>query len=80
MTDVPAAEILAEVIRAQEGGPPVLLATLIAGPEGARVGARLLVREDGSALGSLGRRGAWMKRSSPKHRTSCGLAACALCT
>ena len=30
MSDVSRAEILAEVIRAQEGGPPVLLATLIA--------------------------------------------------
>jgi xanthine dehydrogenase accessory factor len=53
MTDVPTAEILAEVIRAQEGGPPVLLATLIVGPDGANIGARLIVREDGSTLGSL---------------------------
>lgn len=56
MTNGAAAEITSEIIRALEGGPPVLVATLIAAPEGetARVGAKILVRRDGSTLGSLG--------------------------
>jgi xanthine dehydrogenase accessory factor len=49
-------EISAEVLRAAREGPPVAVATIIAGPEGADpgVGARLLVRKDGGNLGSFG--------------------------
>ena len=47
------AEIAAEIVLALEGGPPVLVATLIAGP-GDNIGAKLLVRTDGTTLGSLG--------------------------
>jgi xanthine dehydrogenase accessory factor len=54
MSDATTKEILSEIVRAEEGGPPVLVATLIAGPPGAPLGAKLLVREDGSTLGSLG--------------------------
>ncbi len=56
MTDSPEARIAGEVARALEGGDPVLVATVIAAPEGRRehVGAKLLVRPDGSTLGSLG--------------------------
>jgi xanthine dehydrogenase accessory factor len=52
MADESAARIREEIVSALEGGEPVLVATLIAGPEG--VGTKLLVRTDGSALGSLG--------------------------
>jgi xanthine dehydrogenase accessory factor len=47
--------IAGEVLAAQEGGAAVLVATVIAAPEEARapVGAKLLVRPDGSALGEL---------------------------
>jgi xanthine dehydrogenase accessory factor len=47
------AAILGEVFGAQTGGPPVLVATVIAGPADA-IGAKLLLREDGSSLGSTG--------------------------
>jgi xanthine dehydrogenase accessory factor len=43
------------VVRAAQGGTPVAVATVIRAPEGARpaVGEKLLVRADGSRLGSL---------------------------
>lgn len=45
-----------EVLRAANGGPPVAVATVVRAPAGAAagVGAKLLVRADGSRLGSLG--------------------------
>ncbi|OGO50797.1 MAG: hypothetical protein A2148_03720 [Chloroflexi bacterium RBG_16_68_14] len=45
-----------EVGRASQGGPAVAVATMIRAPEGAQpeVGAKLLVRPDGSRLGALG--------------------------
>jgi len=46
--------MLAEVTAALEGGPPVLVATVIAAPEAALVGGKLLVRPDGSTVGGLG--------------------------
>ncbi len=56
MTDSPEARVAEEVVRALEGGDPVLVATVMAAPEGEqeRVGAKLLVRQDGSVLGALG--------------------------
>lgn len=50
------ANILAEVNAALEGGPPVLVATVIAAPPGApaTVGSKMLVRPDGSTAGGLG--------------------------
>ncbi len=56
MTDSPEARIAEQVLRALEGGDPVLVATVIAAPGGQQehVGAKLLVRLDGSTLGSLG--------------------------
>ncbi len=50
------AQILAEVIAAREGGRAVVLATVIQAPSDATlpVGAKLLLRQDGSTLGSLG--------------------------
>lgn len=48
------AELAEEIVRALEGGDPVLVATLIAAPEEDCVGAKLLVRPDGSTLGTLG--------------------------
>lgn len=53
-TDV--ASITAEVVAAREGsGPPVVVATVIDAPPGAAVpvGAKLLLRPDGSILGAL---------------------------
>jgi xanthine dehydrogenase accessory factor len=49
-------QIAAELIAAARGGPPVAVATVIAAPGGAGVapGAKLLVRADGTRLGSLG--------------------------
>lgn len=51
-----ATAILREVVRAAHGGPPVALATVIRAPAGGQAasGAKLLVRADGSRLGSLG--------------------------
>lgn len=51
-----ALEIAREVLSAARGGPNVATATVIRAPEGgaAPVGAKLLVRPDGSRLGSLG--------------------------
>ncbi|HEY5625901.1 MAG TPA: XdhC family protein, partial [Dehalococcoidia bacterium] len=56
MADSPESRIAGEVARALEGGAPVLVATVIAGPDGQQehIGAKLLVRPDGSTLGSLG--------------------------
>jgi xanthine dehydrogenase accessory factor len=54
MAASPSAEIAAEVVRALEGGPWVLVATVIAAPDAASIGAKMLVRQDGSTLGSLG--------------------------
>ncbi|MEX0785579.1 MAG: XdhC/CoxI family protein [Dehalococcoidia bacterium] len=50
------AEIAMEVVRAARGGPAVAVATVIGAPEGASpaAGAKLLVRADGSRLGSFG--------------------------
>jgi xanthine dehydrogenase accessory factor len=51
-----AREISLEVLRAAREGPPVAVATLIAAPQDASpaAGAKLLVRRDGSTLGSFG--------------------------
>lgn len=51
-----AGEIAEAVLAARRGGPAVLVATVIAAPEarGERVGAKMLVRRDGSAAGTLG--------------------------
>ncbi len=51
-----AAQILAEVMAAQSAGPAVVLATVIQAPaeSSVAVGAKLLLRRDGSSLGSLG--------------------------
>jgi xanthine dehydrogenase accessory factor len=48
--------LLAEVAAALEGGPPVCVATVIAAPadSDAQLGLKMLVRPDGSAVGSLG--------------------------
>jgi xanthine dehydrogenase accessory factor len=48
------ARILAEIAAALEGGPPVLVATVIAAPEASLVGAKMLIRPDGTTLGGLG--------------------------
>ncbi|MEE8370085.1 MAG: XdhC/CoxI family protein [Dehalococcoidia bacterium] len=50
-----ASQIAAAALSAQEGGPPVLVATVIAAPAEAtvQVGAKLLLRADGSSLGAL---------------------------
>jgi xanthine dehydrogenase accessory factor len=53
MPDADNAAILGEVFGAQTGGPPVLVATVIDGPADA-IGVKLLLREDGSSLGSTG--------------------------
>ena len=47
---------LHEVLEAYEGGKPVALATLLKAPKGSalQVGTKLLVREDGTRMGSLG--------------------------
>ena len=50
------AQIFEEVLAAQASGPPVILATVIQAPPDAAtvIGAKLLLRRDGSTLGSLG--------------------------
>ncbi len=50
------ADIAAEALRASREGPPVAVVTVIRAPRGsaATVGAKLLVRSNGSRLGSLG--------------------------
>ncbi|MDO8616650.1 MAG: XdhC/CoxI family protein [Dehalococcoidia bacterium] len=50
-----AAQIADEVLAAREGGPPVLVATVISAPAAgaAPIGAKMLVRADGSRLGRL---------------------------
>ncbi len=49
------AQITKEVAAALAEGPPILVATIVAVPEGRKdiLGAKMLVRGDGSALGSL---------------------------
>ena len=47
-------EITKAVLAARKGGPPVLVATVIAAPGETYVGAKMLVRKDGSAAGTLG--------------------------
>lgn len=54
MPDSPARQIAAEVLRAIESGPPVLVATVIAAPDASVVGSKMLVRMAGTALGTLG--------------------------
>src|SRR5438105_2119975 len=51
-----AGSIAGEALKAGRGGPPVAVATVIAGPAQGqpRAGAKLLVRADGSRLGSFG--------------------------
>jgi len=51
-----AAQIAAEIVASNEGSPPILVATVIAAPPGApaQIGAKMLLRADGSALGALG--------------------------
>lgn len=47
-------EISLAVIQAAREGPPVAVATVLRSPAAANVGAKLLVRGDGSRIGSLG--------------------------
>jgi xanthine dehydrogenase accessory factor len=48
------ARIAEELLRARESGPPVVVATVVSGPAGGTApGAKMLVRPDGSRLGSL---------------------------
>ena len=56
MAGSPEVRIAEQVVRALEGGAPVLVATVMAAPGGRleHVGAKMLVRPDGSTLGSLG--------------------------
>jgi xanthine dehydrogenase accessory factor len=54
VSQTPAIRILAEITTALEGGPPVLVATVIASPEASLVGGKILVRPDGSTVGDLG--------------------------
>ncbi len=56
MADSPEVRIAKQVVRALEGGDPVLVATVMAAPgtQQEHVGAKLLLRLDGSTLGSLG--------------------------
>ena len=55
MAQTTTARIISEVAAALEGGPPVLVATVIAARVGApaEVGAKMLVRPDGSSAGEL---------------------------
>ncbi len=55
MSDNLTGRIAAEVVAALDGGPPVLVATVIAAPPEApvAVGAKLLLRSDGFTLGAL---------------------------
>ena len=56
MAQTTTALILSEVAAALEGGPPVLISTVIASPlnAAAAVGAKMLIRPDGSKAGGLG--------------------------
>lgn len=54
MADAVASRITEEVLRALEGGPQVLVATVITAPEGQTLGAKTLLRRDATTLGSLG--------------------------
>ena len=53
MTQTPTARILAEITAALEGGPPVLVATVIVAPDASLVGGKMLVRPNGSTRGGL---------------------------
>jgi xanthine dehydrogenase accessory factor len=55
VTSVTASQITDAIVAALEGGPPVVVATVVAAPEGARdlIGAKMLVRADGSVVGSI---------------------------
>ena len=60
------AEIARAVLAAMQGGDPVVTATLVGGNEpGVAVGAKLLVRRDGSTLGGLG--GGLLERAVIEH-------------
>lgn len=50
-----ALEVAEAVLRAREGGSPVLVATVVAAPADAadKMGAKLVLREDGSSFGAL---------------------------
>jgi len=56
MSATTASQIALAIIAAYQGGPPVIVATVIAAPpaDSERVGAKMLVRADGSVLGTLG--------------------------
>jgi xanthine dehydrogenase accessory factor len=54
VTQATTSRIVAEITSALEGGPPVVVATVIAAPEPSLVGAKMLIRPDRSVLGSLG--------------------------
>jgi len=54
MSRATASEIASAVLRALNGGARVLVATIIAAPSDSDLGAKMLVRHDGSTLGSLG--------------------------
>lgn len=54
MGEARTSEIAAEVLRALEGGSRLLVATIIAAPNDGDLGSKMLVRHDGSTLGSLG--------------------------
>ena len=54
MSQTPTSRILAEITAALEGGPPVLVATVIAAPDPSLVGGKILIRPDGSEIGDLG--------------------------
>lgn len=54
MNDREARAITDEVLGAIEGGPPVLVATVTSTPGAAGEGGKMLVRPDGSSVGSLG--------------------------
>jgi xanthine dehydrogenase accessory factor len=68
VTQSPTGRILAEITAALEGGPPVLVATVIAAPEASLVGGKMLVRPDGSTLGGLasGTLDAAVKKEAPE--------------
>lgn len=53
MSQTPTVRILTEITAALEGGPPVLVATVIAAPEASLVGGKMLIRPDGSIVSSL---------------------------
>lgn len=42
-----------EIINAYQGGPPVSLATVVSGPDEKSLGEKILIRQDGTTLGTL---------------------------